>query len=49
VDYQGKTPHSICAQIEGVRGAIEAGVSRAELMHLLPAGGRKGKILMIAV
>lgn len=44
VDYHGETPCSMQAQIESVRGAIEAGVSRAELMHLLPAGGARNAV-----
>jgi len=39
--YEGETPDSIIAQIEGVRRAIEAGADRHELLALLPIGGAR--------
>lgn len=44
VDYHGETPDSMIAQIEAVRGRIEAGVTRAELLQLLPIGGARNAI-----
>lgn len=44
VDYHGESPDSMVAQVESVRGAIEAGASRAELQQLLPAGGARNAL-----
>ena len=44
VDYHGETPDSLLAQVESVRAAIEAGADRAELQHLLPAGGARNAL-----
>jgi L-alanine-DL-glutamate epimerase-like enolase superfamily enzyme len=44
VDYHGETPDLMEAQIEAVRGRIEAGVTRAELLQLLPMGGARNAI-----
>lgn len=44
VDYAGETPASMLAEIEAVRSAIEAGVSRQQLQALLPAGGARNAI-----
>lgn len=44
VDYHGETPDSMVAQIETARSRIEAGVTRAELLQLLPIGGARNAI-----
>ena len=44
VDYHGETPDSMMAQIEAVRGRIEAGLTRAELLQVLPIGGARNAI-----
>lgn len=44
VDYHGETPASMQAQLENVRGQIEAGATRAELKELLPAGGARNAL-----
>ena len=44
VSYDGETVESIIRQLESVRGDIEAGISRAELQALLPAGGARNAI-----
>lgn len=44
VDYHGETPDSMLAQIEAVRGQVEAGVTRAELLKLLPIGGARNAV-----
>jgi L-alanine-DL-glutamate epimerase-like enolase superfamily enzyme len=41
IPYAGETPQSMIAQIEAVRGSIESGMSRAQLLELLPAGGAR--------
>jgi L-alanine-DL-glutamate epimerase-like enolase superfamily enzyme len=41
VYYHGETPASMAAQIEAVRGAIEAGADREALRTLLPPGGAR--------
>ena len=41
VYYHSETPASMIAQIEQVRSALEAGVSRQELRGLLPPGGAR--------
>lgn len=40
----GETPESVCAQIEGIRDAIEAGLTRADLQALLPAGAARNAV-----
>jgi L-Ala-D/L-Glu epimerase len=44
VDYHGETPVSMLGQIENVRDKIEAGISRAALQSVLPAGGARNAI-----
>jgi L-alanine-DL-glutamate epimerase-like enolase superfamily enzyme len=44
VDYDGETIPLLCAQIEAVRPAIEAGIDRAALAALLPAGGARNAV-----
>jgi len=44
VGYHGGTPGSMGAQVEAVRSKIEAGVTRAELMKLLPIGGARNAL-----
>jgi L-alanine-DL-glutamate epimerase-like enolase superfamily enzyme len=44
VDYHGETPDSMVAQIEAVRSRIEAGVTRHELLQLLPMGGARNAV-----
>jgi L-Ala-D/L-Glu epimerase len=41
VYYLGETPASMAAQIDAVRGAIEAGADREALRALLPPGGAR--------
>ena len=41
VYYHGETPAAMIAQIEAVRPALEAGISREELRQLLPPGGAR--------
>ncbi len=43
-DYHGETPDSMLAQLEAVRGKIEAGITRAELLKLLPIGGARNAV-----
>lgn len=40
----GETPDSVRAQIEGLRGAIEAGAGREELQTLAPAGAARNAL-----
>jgi L-alanine-DL-glutamate epimerase-like enolase superfamily enzyme len=44
VDYHGETPQSMLAQVESVRSRVEAGITRAELLKLLPIGGARNAI-----
>lgn len=44
VDYAGETIASMCVQIETVRERLEAGLSRAALQDLLPAGGARNAL-----
>ncbi|OYY78137.1 MAG: hypothetical protein B7Y43_06900 [Sphingomonas sp. 28-62-20] len=39
--YEDETPQSMLAEIDAVRGAIEAGVNREALLSLLPFGGAR--------
>lgn len=41
VPYAGETPESMRADLAPVIAAIEAGASREDLLHLLPAGGAR--------
>jgi L-Ala-D/L-Glu epimerase len=41
VAYHGETPATMTAQIETVRPTLEQGVSRQELLELLPPGGAR--------
>lgn len=41
VDYHGESASSICAELDAVRPAIEAGIGLEELQKLLPAGGAR--------
>lgn len=42
--YHGESAESVAAQIEAVRGAIEAGASRATLAELLPRGAARNAL-----
>ena len=44
VFYHNETPKSMAAQVEAVKGAIEAGISREELRGLMPLGGARNAI-----
>ena len=44
VDYHGETPDSMVAQVEAVRSQVEAGITRAELLKVLPIGGARNAI-----
>jgi L-alanine-DL-glutamate epimerase-like enolase superfamily enzyme len=44
VDYAGETVATMTAQLEAVRGAIEAGVGLAAAQALLPAGGARNAL-----
>jgi len=41
VYYHDETPAVMTAQVEAVRGEIEAGASRADLLELMPPGGAR--------
>jgi L-alanine-DL-glutamate epimerase-like enolase superfamily enzyme len=41
VPYEGETPGSMIGALEGVRAVIEAGVTREDILELLPAGGAR--------
>lgn len=41
IPYKGETPAGMIADIEAVRGAVEAGIDREALLGLLPAGGAR--------
>ncbi len=41
---RGEDVQSVCKQIESVRGAIEAGITRESLQQLLPHGGARNAI-----
>jgi L-alanine-DL-glutamate epimerase-like enolase superfamily enzyme len=41
IPYKGETPASMMADVERVRAAIEAGVTREALLTLLPGGGAR--------
>ncbi len=44
VDYHGETQDSMVAQVEAVRSQVEAGITRAELMKVLPIGGARNAL-----
>ncbi|MDE1893453.1 MAG: dipeptide epimerase [Pseudomonadota bacterium] len=44
VYYHHDTPATMLAQVEALRARIEAGISRAELQQLLPAGGARNAL-----
>lgn len=44
VDYDGETPESMVAQLDGIRGALHDGLTGAELLPLLPAGGARNAL-----
>ncbi|SIO72138.1 muconate cycloisomerase [Burkholderia sp. GAS332] len=44
VFYLDETPESIAAQIESVRASIEAGITRAQLLDVLPPGGARNAV-----
>lgn len=44
VDYLGESPATMIEQIEAILPSIEAGVSRAQLLGLLPPGGARNAI-----
>ncbi|MDR3387007.1 MAG: dipeptide epimerase [Rudaea sp.] len=44
VFYRGETPASMVAQIEAARPRIERGITRSELLTLLPAGGARNAV-----
>jgi len=44
VYYRNDTPTSMLAQIEALRPRIEAGLTRQELEHVLPAGGARNAL-----
>jgi len=44
VDYHGETPDSMLAQLEAIRDRIEAGLTRAELLQVLPIGGARNAL-----
>jgi L-alanine-DL-glutamate epimerase-like enolase superfamily enzyme len=41
VDYDGETPETMTAELEALRPQIEGGVTREDLLTLLPAGGAR--------
>lgn len=44
VYYRNDTPTSMLAQVEALRGQVEAGMTRQQLLQLLPAGGARNAI-----
>jgi L-Ala-D/L-Glu epimerase len=44
VYYRHDTPASMLQQIEALRGAIESGTTREQLLQLLPAGGARNAV-----
>ena len=44
VSYHGETVESILAQLDAVKSSLRAGVSRADLMTLLPPGGARNAV-----
>ena len=41
IPYKGEPPASIMADVEAVRGKVEAGITREALLSLLPGGGAR--------
>lgn len=41
VGYHGETVDSMLSQLQSIKAELSAGISRAELRHLLPAGGAR--------
>lgn len=44
VYYRHDTPDTMLRQVEALRGAIEAGVTRGQLLRLLPPGGARNAV-----
>jgi len=44
VYYTGETTESMVSQLESVRKEVEAGATRADIQHLLPAGGARNAL-----
>jgi L-alanine-DL-glutamate epimerase-like enolase superfamily enzyme len=44
VYYRGDTPKTMLPQIEDLREVIESGVTREQLLHLLPVGGARNAL-----
>ena len=44
VDYHGETIDSMREQIESVRGAVERGIDRGQLLEILPPGGARNAL-----
>lgn len=44
VYYTRETTESMVSQLEAVRDAVEAGATRADIQHLLPAGGARNAL-----
>jgi len=42
--YLGETPFTMTQQLESVRGAVEAGATKADVQDLLPAGGARNAV-----
>ena len=42
--YHGDTPESMAAELEAIRGAVEAGASREDIQQLLPPGGARNAL-----
>jgi L-Ala-D/L-Glu epimerase len=42
--YFGETPDTMAAQLEAVRGAVEEGATRGDLLELLPPGGARNAL-----
>ncbi|MEI6028128.1 MAG: N-acetyl-D-Glu racemase DgcA [Betaproteobacteria bacterium] len=44
VDYDGETPQTMCAQVEGVADRLRDGITGADLMQWLPRGGARNAL-----
>jgi L-Ala-D/L-Glu epimerase / N-acetyl-D-glutamate racemase len=44
VDYDGETPETMAAQVAGIAGQLHDGITGAELLDLLPAGGARNAL-----
>jgi len=42
--YDGETPETIATQVEAIKTALESGVDRQALQHLLPRGGARNAV-----